>query len=345
MEVLVTGASGLLGRHLITALLTRGDRVRALALPSEDTTTLETRGVKVYRGDVRQPETLIAASAGVDTIFHLAGMMGAWLPLADYRAVNVAGTEHVCRAALQAGARRLVHVSSWTVYGMALGRPAREDFALKPFPEPYAVTKAEGDKLVQRLIAQEGLPAVIVRPGTFFGPGDRLHFGRMADRLRAGRGIVVGNGRNALPFVYVTDVARGLLLASDSEAAIGQAYNISNDEPLSQEECLRAIAAAIGAAPPRVHAPFRALYLAAAAAEQVAVVTRAKTQPIVTRLGVTLFGTDNRHAIAKARAELGYAPQVDLRDGVRLAAAWYQQQELASPPQSIGVQKLVESGS
>src|ERR687886_563328 len=72
-----------------------------------------------------------------------------------------------------------------------------EDFPLRPFPEPYAVTKAAGDRLVQRLIAQEHLPAVIIRPGTFFGPGDRLHFWRMAERVAAGRGLIVGAGRNA----------------------------------------------------------------------------------------------------------------------------------------------------
>jgi nucleoside-diphosphate-sugar epimerase len=326
MQILITGATGLLGHHLITALQARGDTVRALVLPNEDATWLSERDIAVYRGDIREPDTLTAPMRQVDTVFHLAGMMGVWRPMRDYYAVNVTGAENVCRAALAAGVRRLVHISSWTVYGMDLGRPAREDFPLAPFPEPYAVTKTEGDKLVQRLIAREHLPAAIIRPGTFFGPGDRLHFGRMADRLRAGKGIVVGSGRNALPFVYVTDVVQGLLLAADRENAVGQAYNITNDQPIIQAECLRAIAQEIGAKPPRIHVPYRALYAAAFAAEQVAALTHSQQQPIVTRLGVKLFGTDNRHSIDKARAELGYTPRVDLRAGVRLAAAWYRQQ-------------------
>jgi nucleoside-diphosphate-sugar epimerase len=325
LEILITGASGLLGHHLISALLERGDHVRALVLPAEDATKMEARGVHIYRGDVRQPDTLTAPCSGADTIFHLAGMMGVWLPLADYRAVNVDGAEYMCRAALRAGARRLVHVSSWTVYGMTLGQPAREEFPLNPFPEPYAISKAEGDRMVQRLITQENVPAVIVRPGTFFGPGDRLHFGRMADRLRAGRGIVVGNGRNALPFVYVTDVVQGLLLTADRDAATGQAYNITNDEPLTQEEFLRAIAAELEVPAPRLRVPYAVLYAAAYAAERAAAITHAKTQPIVTRLGVKLFGTDNRQSIEKARSQLGYAPQVPLREGIRLAAEWYRQ--------------------
>ena len=328
MEILITGGNGLLGHHLVPALQERGDTVRVLALPGEDTAWLEQRHVAVFRGDVRHPDTLVAPLRGVDTVLHLAGMMGVWRPLQEYYAVNVSGTENVCRAALAAGARRLVHVSSWTVYGMALGRPAREDFRLRPFPEPYALTKAAGDRVVQRLMAQEHLPAVILRPGTFFGPGDRLHFGRMAERVQAGKGLIVGSGRNALPFVYVTDVVQGLLLASERPQAVGQAYNITTDQPLTQAEFLGAIAQELGVAPPRLHAPYHALYAAAFAAEQVGRLMRSRRQPVVTRLGVKLFGTDNRQAIDKARRELGYTPRVSLREGVRLAAAWYRQQHV-----------------
>ncbi len=332
MEILITGGNGLLGRHLVPALQERGDSVRVLALPAEDTSWLERRAITVYRGDVRQPETLVAPMHGMGGVFHLAGMMGVWRPLEQYDAVNVSGTENVCRAARAAGIRRFVHVSSWTVYGMDLGKPAREDFPLTPFREPYAITKAGGDKVVQRMIAEAQLPAVIVRPGTFFGPGDQLHFGRMADRLRAGRGIIVGSGRNALPFVYVTDVVQGLLLALDQERAVGQAYNISNDRPLTQQEFLRAIAVEIGVPPPRLHVPYRALYAAGYAAERVAMMIHSRRQPLVTRLGVKLFGTDNRHAIDKARQELGYSPEVTLREGVRLAAAAYREQSSPSAP-------------
>jgi nucleoside-diphosphate-sugar epimerase len=173
------------------------------------------------------------------------------------------------------------------------------------------------------MISEHGLPATIVRPGTFFGPGDRLHFGRMADRLRTGKGVVVGAGDNALPFVYVTDVVQGLLLALDRERARGQAYNITTDRPLTQSQFLRAIAGEIGARPPRIHLPYHALYAAALAAERLSPPTRAREQPVVTRLGVKLFGTDNRQAIDKAREELGYAPWVPLEEGVRMTARSY----------------------
>jgi nucleoside-diphosphate-sugar epimerase len=322
MDVLITGGNGLLGHHLVPELQERGERVRVLVLPDENATWLEQRDVDIYRGDIRRPETLTAPMSGVDAVLHLAGMMGVWRPFEDYFAVNVTGTQNVCRAALAEGAR-VVHVSSWTVYGMALGAPADEGFPLTPFREPYALTKAAGDLAVQRMIERDGLPAVIIRPGTFFGRGDRLHFGRMADRLRAGTGVIVGSGDNALPFVYVTDVVQGLLLALDRERALGQAYNITNDRPLTQAQMLHAIANEIGAAPPRLHIPYPILYAAGYAAERIAALTHSARQPVVTRLGVKLFGTDNRHSIEKAKRELGYRPWVALREGVHLAARWY----------------------
>jgi nucleoside-diphosphate-sugar epimerase len=176
---------------------------------------------------------------------------------------------------------------------------------------------------VQHMIAEARLPAVILRPDQIFGPGDRLHFGRIADRLRAGRGIIVGRGDNALPLVYVTDVVQGILLALDHERAAGQAYNITNDRPLTQTQLMHAIARELGTSPPRLRVPYHALYAAGYAAERLAKVRRSRHQPVVTRLGVKLFGTDNRHSIKKARTELGYRPQVALHDGVRLAAGWY----------------------
>jgi nucleoside-diphosphate-sugar epimerase len=323
--VLITGGNGFVGRHLISALLDRGRMVRVLVLPNEDTRWLRDHGIAVYEGDVRHPGTLTVPMRGADAVIHLAAMMDVWRPIGDYRAVNVTGTENVCRAALAAGARRLVHMSSSSVYGMGLGRPADESFPLAPFPDPYPITKAAGDVAVQRMIAGDNLPAVIIRPDQIFGPGDHLHFGRMADRLRAGKGIIVGPGGNAMPFVYVTDVVQGLLLALEHPNAVGQAFNITNDSPLTQQQLLVAIARETGGSPPRIHVPYRALYAAGHLAERVAALTPSRRRPPITRLGVAFFGTDNRYAIGKARRDLGFQPLVELHEGVRLAASWYRQ--------------------
>jgi nucleoside-diphosphate-sugar epimerase len=321
-EVLITGGNGFVGRHLVRALQDRGSSVRVLALPDEDARWLEHRGVAVYRGDVRLTRTLAAPMRGVDTVFHLASMMDVWRPLADYRAVNVAGTVNVGLAAVANDVRRLVHMSSSSVYGRVRGE-VDETAPLEPFPDPYPLTKAEGELEVARLVAKRGLPAVILRPNQIFGPGDRMHFGRLADRLRAGRGVIVGSGGNRVPLVCVADAVQALLLAGEREHAIGQAYNVSAARPLTQRAFLEATARALGVAPPRVRIPYRALYCAGWLAERVARLAPGSRRPPITRLGVSFIGSDGLFAIEKARRELGYEPAVDLESGVRLTAAWY----------------------
>jgi nucleoside-diphosphate-sugar epimerase len=322
----VTGANGFVGHYLVEALSMRGCAVRVLALPNEDTSALERDNVTIYQGDVRLPQTLVEPMRGADTVFHLAGIHGPWRPKQDYYSVNIKGTENVCRAALAAGTGRLVHVSTWAVYGTGLGRALDESLALKPLTDQYTLTKAEADRLVQRFIVNDGLPAVVVRPGIMFGPGDKVNFVRMADRLRARRAIIIGSGRNPVVFVYVRDVVEGIILAATQRQAVAQVYNLSNDRAFTQEELWRAIAEEIGSEPPRLHVPYRALYALAYLSELLVNQNFPRRQPLVTRLGVALLGTDNRVSSAKARRELGYSPRVSLREGVHLTARWYLQQ-------------------
>ena len=327
MNILITGGNGFLGRHLIASLQERGDTVRILALPTEDTTWLEERNVTVFRGNILDPDTLIAPMRGTDTVFHLAAMIGTWRSMRDYYAVNVTGTEHVCRAALKAGVSRLIHISSAMVYDMAAKRVPTEEDLLVPLDEPYSMTKAQGDMLVQRMIREEHLPAVIIRPGTLIGPGDRLNFGRMVDRVRAGKGVIIGQGNNTIPLFYVTDMVQGLLLALDSKQAIGRVYNIGNDQPLTQTQYLSTIAREIGVAPPYLHVPYAALYAAAYAAERIASISNDRVKPFLTRHGVKLYGANNHVSIDKARHELGYEPKVSRAEAVRITCAWYQHQD------------------
>ncbi len=322
MRVLITGATGLLGGHLIKELQQRGEDIRALVLPVENADKLEKQGVEVVRGDITDANTLGPAVKDVELIFHLAGMMGVWRPLADYRLVNVTGSENLYKAAQKAGVRRYVHTSSHTVYGLGYGRFLTENDALRPDPDPYSLTKAEGDRLMRRLMLNSNVETVILRPGTFFGPGDRLHFGRMAQKMKDGKGLIIGRGDNALPFCYVTDVVQGFLLAAYHEHAPGNVYNITNDQPLTQLEMFNAIADAVGGVRPTRHLPYLPIYYGSIVAERV-VARLTRTKPIVTQLGAMMFGSDNRHSVEKARRELGYEPKVDLRTGITLAAEWF----------------------
>jgi nucleoside-diphosphate-sugar epimerase len=324
MDVLVTGGNGFVGHHLVHALLERGERVRVLVLPKEDAGWLARRGVDVYRGDICDPESLDLPMRGADAVVHLAAMMHVWRPLRDYTAVNVQGTRHVCTAALGANVERLVHMSSSSVYGMPRRVAVDEGFPLAPFDDPYPVSKAAADRLVQRMIVDEGLPAVIVRPDQIFGPGDRLHFGHMADRVCARRAVIAGRGDNALPLVYVDDIVQGLLLALTHERAVGDVFNITSDDSLTQFELLDTIATEFGAPRPRLRVPYPALYAAAYAAERLARARHATARPPLTRFGVAFAASDVHYSIAKACRELGFAPRVPLREGVGRTAAWLQ---------------------
>ena len=322
MNVLITGATGLLGSHLIQELQQRGERIRALVLPVENADGLLRQGVEVVRGDITDASTLAPAVKDIDLIFHLAGMMGVWRPLSDYRLVNVDGSENLYKAAQAAHVRRFVHTSSHTVYGLGYGRFMTESDPLRPDPDPYSITKAEGDRLIRRLMLSSDMETVIVRPGTFFGPGDRLHFGRMAQKTKDGKALIVGSGDNALPFCYVSDVVQGFMLAAYHENAPGNVYNITNDRPLTQLEMYNAIADAVGGVRPKLHLPYLPIYYGSIVAERV-VARITRTKPVVTELGALMFGSDNRHSVEKARRELGFEPKIDLYEGIKLSAAWF----------------------
>src|SRR5579863_829870 len=322
MNVLITGATGLLGSHLIKELQQRGEHIRALVLPVENADGLLRQGVEVVRGDITDASTLAPAVENIDLIFHLAGMMGVWRPLSDYRMVNVDGSVNLYKAAQVANVRRFVHTSSHTVYGLGYGRFMTENDPLRPDPDPYSITKAEADRLIRRLMLNSDMETVILRPGTFFGPGDRLHFGRMAQKTKDGKALIIGRGDNALPFCYVSDVVQGFLLAAYHENAPGNVYNITNDRPLTQLEMYNAIADAVGGVHPKIHIPYLPVYYGSIVAERV-VARITRTKPVVTELGALMFGSDNRHSVEKARRELGFEPQVDLLEGIKLSAVWF----------------------
>jgi nucleoside-diphosphate-sugar epimerase len=344
MKVLITGATGLLGSHLIKELQDRGESIRALVLPVENAEKLQAQGVEVVRGDITDASSLAPAVKDVDLIFHLAGMMGVWRPFADYRLVNVNGSENLYKAAQAAKVRRFVHTSSHTVYGLGHGRFMTENDPLRPDPDPYSLTKAEGDRMMRRLMLDSDVETVILRPGTFFGPGDRLHFGRMAQKVKDGKGLIIGKGNNALPFCYVTDVVDGFLLGAYHKNAPGNVYNITNDRPLSQLDMFNAIADAVDGKRPTLHLPYLPIYYGSIVAERV-VARATRTKPIVTQLGALMFGSDNKHSVGKARRELGFEPKVELRDGIKLAAEWFNAGGMLQPSVTLASQNAPLAGA
>ena len=323
MTVLVTGAAGFLGSHVTDVLLARGEQPRLLIRPGESVRT-STRGeVDVWRGDIGDRSILDSALVGVDRVLHCAARCGPWGPPAEYESTNVRALETLVRAALTAGVRRLVHVSSITVHGNDVRGAADEAAPLREEPNPYSRSKVAGERLLERMIEHDRAPVTIVRPGWIYGPRDGASFARIARMIEKGQMMLVGVGENHLPLIYARDAARGVVLASEAGQAVGRSYLLINDEPVTQRDYVTAIAAALGAPTPTRHIPYRFGLMLGAGAEALARLTRRRTAPPVMRYGMQLLGGENRFDITRARHELGFTPRVDLAEGVRRSVAWY----------------------
>jgi nucleoside-diphosphate-sugar epimerase len=323
MTVLVTGAAGFLGSHLTELLLDRGERPRALVRPGEDLETLANLGIDIHVGDIGDRAAVEGALSGVDRVLNCAARTGPWGRAAEYEQTNVTGLETLVRAANEAGVRRVVHVSSITVHGNDVRGTADESAPRLVEPNPYSQTKVAGERLLERMFRSEGAPVTVVRPGWIYGPRDAASFARLARKIETGQMIMVGGGDNQLPLIYVTDVAHGVLLASEAHQAVGRTYLLVNDEPVTQRDFIEAIAAELGVPPTHRRIPYKLALALGGAAETVWRVARRPEPPPVMRYGLQLLGGENRFDIKRARRELGFVPEVDLAQGVKRSIEWY----------------------
>jgi nucleoside-diphosphate-sugar epimerase len=321
MTVLVTGAAGFLGSHVTELLLASGEQPRVLVRPGDDVTAINGADVDVRTGDIADSASVASAVSGVDRVVHCAARTGPWGPEPEYERTNIRGLETLVRAAMAAGVRRVVHVSSITVHGNDVRGEADERAPRRTEPNPYSRSKVAGEQLLQRMIREEGAPVTTVRPGWIYGPRDTESFARLAQQIEQRRMIIVGSGQNHLPLIYTRDAARGALLAGESPQAEGRTYLLVNDERVTQQQFLSAIAAALQVPAPTRRIPYRLAVAAAGVAEEIARLTRSR--PPVMRYGLQLLGGENRFVIARARHELGFSPDINVAEGVRRSVAWY----------------------
>lgn len=327
MKVLVTGAAGFLGGHLVDMLVERGDEVRAMVRPVEDSARLKALpGVEVVHGDMTDAASLKRAVQSVQRVYNVAAKTGPWGLEKDYNAANVWGVADLITAAMEAGVERIVHTSSITVYGHHLHGLVTEDAPFHAEDNPYSRTKIAGEKLIADLVKGRGAPVVIVRPAWIYGPRDNASFGRFVSLVESGKGFIIGSGKNVVPVVYVRDVAQGMIKAGDAENhVIGRAYTLADDRRVTQSEYLNMMADFLGVSHVSRHYPYPALYSAGRAAELVwqAFGRRKSAPPPVTTYGVTLLGGNQEFSIDRARRELGYEPQYDYIRGLSEGVKWY----------------------
>jgi nucleoside-diphosphate-sugar epimerase len=319
LRVLVTGATGFTGGHLARALAGRGYAVRALVRRPE-ASRLEEAGIDLVPGDLEDRPSLDRAVRDVDVVYHIAAIYRqAGLPDAKYRAVNATAVRSVIEAAAGAGVRRVVHCSTVGVHGDIEHPPANEDAPLRP-GDVYQQTKVEGEAEARAAAKDTGIEVVIARPTGIYGPGDRrlLKLFRGVARRRF---VILGSGRIYYHLTYIDDLVEGFRLCGEVPAAAGRTYILAGGEVTTLEELVKMIAKEAGVAPPRLHLPVWPFWMAGAACE--AICSPLGIEPPLYRRRVDFFTKSRAFDISRARTELGYAPRVGLREGIRRTLAWY----------------------
>jgi dTDP-glucose 4,6-dehydratase len=318
--VLVTGAAGFIGGHLVAELVRRGARVRAFVhyRSGEDRGTLdelepEVAGeLEVVPGDLRDAESVAQATAGAEIVFHLGALIAipySYVNPRGYVETNVVGTLNVANAALAAGVERVVHTSTSEVYGTARTVPITETHPLEP-QSPYAASKLGADKLMDSFHRSYGLPVTVLRPFNTYGPRQsrRAIVPTIITQALAGDRLRLGALEPRRDLTYVGDTVEGFIAAACADAAIGRTVQLGTGRDVSVGELVEVVGALLGREleveldPQRLRPP---------ASE----VMRLISSP------------------ALALELLGWAPRTSLEDGLRETIAYLERRPLHARPQ------------
>lgn len=318
---LITGATGLLGSHIAEQLHRRERCVRALVRPGSNAGFLQSLGANLAAGDITNRASLDRACAGATTVYHSAARVGDWGPWSDFQRITVEGTDNLLKAAGAAGVKRFVHISSISSYGHVDGRGLVLD-ETAPLGRKlyrwayYSRAKVRAEELVWEAHRSGKLQVTVIRPSWLYGPRDRATMGRVIDSIRSGKIKLLGHGDNRLNVSHAANVAEGCILAADSEQAIGEAYNCSNDGVITQKQYFDRIAEAIGEAPITRSVPYRVARVAAFGLECVGHLFRLTKPPLVTRYSAWLIGRRCFFENQKIKEHLGWSPTLSYEEGI-----------------------------
>lgn len=316
MRALVTGATGFIGGRVAAKLRARGDDVVALVRNPQRATELRSLGCELVEGDLRDLDAIKKGVAGCGSVFHAAAVYKVGVPESRHGEIydtNVAATERVLDAAADAGASRIIHVSTINVFGNTRGKIVDESYTrdlADGFLSYYDETKYLAHQIALDRIAG-GAPVIIVQPGGVYGPGDHSEIANMIDQFTSGRLKVLMFPELGLNLLHIDDAAEGILLAHD-RGRIGESY-VLGGEVVTVRDLFSVVAELSGRKVPRFTVPVALIRLAIPFGGLVARALRTEPnlrEAIRAAEGVTYWGSD-----AKARRELGYNPR-DLRTGM-----------------------------
>lgn len=327
-RVLVTGATGLLGSHLAERLIARGDHVKALVRPGSHTEFLDALGVEVVRGDLTRPADCNAATEGVAQVYHCAAKVGDWGTWPEFQRGCMDATRTLAEAAGRSGVDRFLHISSTSAYGHPADRerPVDETEALGQnvwFMDHYTRSKVDCERILWDLAGAGKLPLTIIRPSWLFGERDRTTIPRFLREFGRRRVLIVGKGDNPLSAVYAGVVADAAILAANDPGSKGEAYNITNQGPITQREFMDMIADALAVPRVKRHIPYRLAYRGGFLLEMQGRLLHSARPPRVTRYGVWLLGRYLSYSTEKARTRLGWQPALSYRESIERTIRWF----------------------
>ncbi len=327
-RVAVTGGSGFLGRHLIRALVARGDSVRALVRSEEAQVTVEALGATGVRGDLHDPLSLARAVEGCSHVVHAAALTTHGVSREEMHRANVVGTHELVAAAKRAGTvRRFLFIgAAASIVGPKEVHHADETWPLHELSYfPYAATKTRADEAV-RAASHGDFQAFVLRPGWIWGRGD-AHLAGMLEAARAGKMTWIDHGAHLLVTSHLANVVHGALLALD-RARGGEAYFVFDDDEIQSREWVTRLLAAHGLEAPTRSIPYGVAFTLASAMDVASRVTGRRFP--ISRAFVRLTGREFTVRDAKARRELGYRAVVSRAQGLaELAKAHQGEQQTA----------------
>jgi nucleoside-diphosphate-sugar epimerase len=326
IRYLITGATGFVGGHIAEAAVARGTACRALVRPTSDAKFLESLGVRVERGELSDIELLHKLAEETDVVVHCAAKVGDSGSVEEYRPVNVEALRNLLEACKGRPLQRFIHMSTLGVY------EARHHYGTDetdPLPashiDAYTQTKVEADQLALAYYREHGVPVVLLRPGFVYGPRDRAVMPRLFARLKGGRVHYLGAGNYILNCIYIDNLVEAVFLAADNPRAVGNAYNLTDGEPVTKRRFLQGITDAMAYERPHQLLPPRLARLVARMLwRQIRRASAAGRKPWLTPAQFKFLLLNLDFSIEKARRELGYRPVVSFEEGFRRTIAWYQ---------------------
>ncbi|MFA5929967.1 MAG: NAD(P)-dependent oxidoreductase [Candidatus Micrarchaeia archaeon] len=318
-KILLTGASGRLGRHVLAALLARKEKVRAIVRPGSMAKL--PRGVERFVWDLSSDPLPYTAFAGVDRAIHLAGLVGSrpWRELELSNAVATRNLVSSCPQKLS----KLVLASSISIYGEYRGQTVDEEFRPKT-ESPYGKSKlaAEGEARAHR----RGIPTAMLRFGMIYGPGFEQGYFDVFRFLEKGRMRVFGDGQNRIPLVHADDAARAVLAALGAHMVSCREYNIVGEEAPTQEELLAMAAKALNVPAPTRHSSLLLVQSASAVGGLLSALGLAAPLPFDAE-NIRQLTLDRAYSTERARRELGFSAKVKLAAGIKQMAGEYRKKK------------------